>query len=45
MTLVRELVKELVGDDGVSDISTGASEGVGGMVNGAGLTAGSIVRS
>ena len=31
--------------DGVSDISAGAGEGVGGMVNGAGLTSGSITRS
>ena len=30
--------------DGVSDISAGAGEGVGGMVNGAGLTSGSIAR-
>ena len=34
-----------MGDDGVSDISAGAGEGVGGMVNGAGLTSGSIARS
>ena len=33
-----------MGDDGVSDISAGASEGVGRMVNGAGLTSGSIAR-
>ena len=30
--------------DGVSDISAGAHEGVGGMVNGTGLTSESIVR-
>ena len=29
-----------MGDDGVSDSSAGAGEGVGGMVNGAGLTSG-----
>ena len=34
-----------MGGDGVSDISAGAGEGVGGMVNGAGLTSGSISRS
>ena len=34
-----------MGGDGVSDISAGASEGVGGMVNGAGLKSGSKVRS
>ena len=34
-----------MGGDGVSDISVGAGEGVGGMVNGAGLTSGSIARS
>ena len=34
-----------MGGDGVSDISVGASEGVSGMVNGAGLTSGSIPRS
>ena len=34
-----------MGSDGVSDISAGAGEGVGGMVNGAGLTSGSIARS
>ena len=34
-----------MGGDGVSDISAGAGEGVGGMVNGAGLTSGSIARS
>ena len=33
-----------MGGDGVSDISAGASEGVGGMVNGAGFTSGSITR-
>ena len=33
-----------MGGDGVSDISAGAGEGVGGMVNGAGLTSGSIAR-
>ena len=31
--------------DGVSDVSVGAGEGVGGMVNGTGLTSGSIARS
>ena len=31
-----------MGGDGVSDISAGAGEGVGGMVNGTGLTSGSI---
>ena len=31
--------------DGVSNISAGADEGVGGMVNGTGLTSGSIARS
>ena len=31
--------------DGVSDISAGAGEGVGGMVNGTGLISGSIARS
>ena len=30
--------------DGVSDISAGAGEGVGGIVNEAGLTSGSIAR-
>ena len=34
-----------MGGNGVSDISAGAGEGVGGMVNGAGLTSGSIARS
>ena len=33
-----------MGGDGVSDISARAGEGVGGMVNGAGLTSGSIPR-
>ena len=33
-----------MGCDGVSDISAGAGEGVGGMVNGAGLTSGSTER-
>ena len=33
-----------MGGDGVSDISAGAGEGVGGLVNGAGLTSGSISR-
>ena len=33
-----------MGGDGVSDISAGAGEEVGGMVNGAGLTSGSIAR-
>ena len=33
-----------MGGDGVSDISAGAGEGVGGMVNGAGLTSESIAR-
>ena len=34
-----------MGGDGVSDISAGAGEGVGRMVNGTGLTSGSIARS
>ena len=34
-----------VGGNGVSDISMRAGEGVGGVVNGAGLTSGSIARS
>ena len=34
-----------MGGDGVSDISAGAGEGFGGMVNGAGLTLWSIARS
>ena len=34
-----------MGGNGVSDISVGAGEGVGMMVNGAGLTSGSIARS
>ena len=34
-----------MGDDGISDISAGAGKGVGGMVNGTGLTSGSIARS
>ena len=34
-----------MGGDGVSDISTGAGEGVGGLVNGASLTTRSITRS
>ena len=34
-----------MGGDGVSDINAGAGEVVGGMVNGAGLTSGSIARS
>ena len=34
-----------MGGDWVSDISAGAGEGVGGVVNGAGLTSGSIARS
>ena len=34
-----------MGGDRVSDISAGAGEGVGRMVNGAGLTLGSIARS
>ena len=34
-----------MGGDGVSDINAGAGEGVGRMVNGAGLTLGSIARS
>ena len=34
-----------MGGDGVSDISAGAGEGVGGVVNRAGLTSGSIARS
>ena len=33
-----------MGGDGVSDISAGADEGVGRMVNGADLTSGSIPR-
>ena len=33
-----------MGGDGVSDISAGAGEGVGKMVNGTGLTSGSIAR-
>ena len=33
-----------MGGDGVSDISAGAGEGVGRMVDGAGLTSGSIAR-
>ena len=31
-----------MGGDGISDISSGAGEGVGGMVNGADLTLGSV---
>ena len=34
-----------MGGDGVSDVSAGPGEGVGGMVNGTGLTLGSIARS
>ena len=34
-----------MGGDGVSNISARAGEGVGRMVNGAGLTSGSIARS
>ena len=34
-----------MGSDGVSDVSAGTGEGVGGMANGAGLTLGSIARS
>ena len=34
-----------MGGDGVSDTSAGAGEGVGRMVNRAGLTSGSIARS
>ena len=34
-----------MGGDGVSDISAGAGEGVGRVVNGAGLTSGSNARS
>ena len=34
-----------MGSDGVSDISAGAGEGVGGMVNGTGLTLGSVAWS
>ena len=34
-----------MGGDGVSDVSAGAGEEVGGMVNGAGLISGSIARS
>ena len=33
-----------MGSDGVSDVSAGAGEGVGGIVNGTGLTSGSIAR-
>ena len=33
-----------MGGDGVSDVSAGADEGVGRMVNGTGLTVGSIAR-
>ena len=33
-----------MGSNGVSDISMRAGEGVGGVVNGAGLTSGSIPR-
>ena len=33
-----------MGDDGVSDISAGASKGDGRIVNGAGFTSGSIAR-
>ena len=31
--------------DGISDVSAGAGKTVGGMVNGTGLTSGSIARS
>ena len=34
-----------MGGNGVSDINTRAGEGVGGVVNGAGLTSGLIARS
>ena len=34
-----------MGGDGISDISAGAGEGVGRMVNGAGVTSGSTARS
>ena len=34
-----------MGGDGVSDVSAGAGEGVGGMVNGTGLTSRSMARS
>ena len=34
-----------MGGNGVSDIGTRAAEGVGGVVNGAGLTSGSIART
>ena len=34
-----------MGSDGVSDVSAGAGEGVGRMVNGAGLASGSNARS
>ena len=34
-----------IGGDGVSVVSAGAGEGVGGMVNGADLASGSIARS
>ena len=33
-----------MGGDGVSDVSAGAGEGVGVMMNGTGLTSGSIAR-
>ena len=33
-----------MGGDGVNDFSMGAGEGVGGMVNGAGLISGSIAK-
>ena len=33
-----------MGGDGISDISVGAGEGVGGIVDGAGFTSGSIAR-
>ena len=38
-------LKISMGGDRASDINAGASEGVCGMVNGAGLTSGSIARS
>ena len=34
-----------MGGDGIRDVSAGASEGVGGMMNGTGLTSGFIARS
>ena len=34
-----------MGGDGIRDVSAGADEGVGKMVNGTGLTSGSVARS